>query len=465
MDFLLLLPLLAVLVWAPILVPRIPLALGSVVFLVVASVFGVEFMTFDLGPMNLTLDRIVLLGLVGSYVVQRLLGRTARRPLGWDDVALGGLVGWIVLSTFTHDIHAARKDDAPIVQHLINGYLTPLAIYWITRQSRITSRQLTWVYAALVAYGVYLAGTGLLEAADQYTLVFPSHIGKPDVGLHFGRARGPMVHAVTYGMTLAACVVAGWGLFPRVNRYGQLALLLLAPVALVALFFSLTRSIWLGTAVALGVLMLLGLRGSWRYVVPGTLASVLLVVALANFDRIIAFDRTDNTAAQTEESVKLRGSFAYVSWKMFQDAPLTGCGFGQFPREKLPYLADRSVDLRLELIRPMSHHNTYLSILTELGLVGLALFLATLGLWLYGGWQLYRSPTASPEARTQGMLLLAVIGLYCVQCLFHEMSFSVRDHSLLYFTAALTAALRERFLPVRLALRNLTFANKPAWGR
>jgi O-antigen ligase len=216
----------------------------------------------------------------------------------------------------------------------------------------------------------------------------------------------------------------------------------LALLAAAGLFYSFTRSVWLGTTLAIVVLLVLTLRGWRRVGVLAGLAVAGLLVAATQLDRIVAFDRTDNTATQTQESVGLRGSFAYVSWQMFLDRPLLGVGFGQFPSAKLPYLSDRSTEMRLEAIRPMVHHNTYLSLLTEVGLVGLGLFLTVLALWAGGAWRLWNSAAKPSWQRKQGLVMLGILSLYIVQCLFHEMSFSVRDNSLVFFFAGLTASVR-----------------------
>jgi multidrug efflux pump subunit AcrB len=60
---------------------------------------------------------------------------------------------------------------------------------------------------------------------------------------------------------------------------------------------------------------------------------------------------------------------------MFCDHPVFGVGFGRFYDRKLPYLSDRSQNFELESLRPLHHHNTLLSVLTETGLVGLAAFI------------------------------------------------------------------------------------------
>jgi O-antigen ligase len=126
---------------------------------------------------------------------------------------------------------------------------------------------------------------------------------------------------------------------------------------------------------------------------------------------------------------------------MFKDKPLFGFGFGQFPTQKLPYLSDRNTDLQLETIRPWSHHNTYLSILTELGIVGLVLFVGILAAWALRGWRLFRNAEAPAWVQDHGALTLAVLAMYAVQCMFHEMSFTARDNALMFLVAGLTSGL------------------------
>ncbi|RIK82490.1 MAG: hypothetical protein DCC68_06255 [Planctomycetota bacterium] len=441
MSFIALIAAIVALAWTPILLARSSLAVAGVVFVVLANCFGLEFMSIDVGPINMSIERFLLLALPIAYVVQRRAGKLDPKPFERADWALVGLIGFMIVSTFSHDWQSASAFGAPVIQHLINGYLIPLVLFWIVRQTKITARELRNVYAGLVAFGVYLALTGIAESLGAWSFVFPKYIANAEIGLHFGRARGPMVHAVTYGMALATCMFCGWMLWPGSSRRTQLALLALLPLALAAIYFSKTRSVWLGAALGTGILMLTQFRGAWRPLLFGGAVGIGLLVTVVNFERIVAFDRKDNTAAQTRESAESRQSFLYVSWQMFKDKPLFGFGFGQFPTQKLPYLSDRDTDLQLEAIRPWSHHNTYLSVLTELGLVGLALFVGILAAWAVRGWQLWRDPEAPAWVQNHGALMLAVLAMYAMQCLFHEMSFTARDNSLVFLMAGLTSGL------------------------
>jgi O-antigen ligase len=111
---------------------------------------------------------------------------------------------------------------------------------------------------------------------------------------------------------------------------------------------------------------------------------------VVGWDSLMTFKRDKDLDAElTAESAKLRPVLATVAWHMFQDRPLLGFGFGQYKEVMPDYLADRTTDLPLEKARPFVQHNVFLALLTDLGLVGLGLFVAVLAGWTWYGWQLW----------------------------------------------------------------------------
>lgn len=439
------------LAWGLVFVLRGSLLGGCLAFLVVAMCFGHHFTHFTVGPVTLTFDRLVLVVLVVAYLVQRRRGRRAGpvRPLWRIDLLLAAFLGVLVVSGCWGGWRTAQTGpgaDAGPVFRLLAGYLVPFALYWIARQSTPDRCRVRLVHGWLACLGVYLAVTGLLEIGGQWWAVFPRHIADPEIGIHFGRARGPMVCAISFGLYLGTCLLAAWLWRGRLGRWGQLAILAAMPLMLTGVYFSYTRSVWIGTALGLLIVLALTLRGHWRPLVLGGMVSAAVLVGVTQAGKLRAFQR-EQSAAETSGSVDLRVSFAYVSWKMFQDRPLWGVGFGRFPDAKMPYLADRSTKMNLQALRTYSHHNTFLSILTETGLVGLGLFVAVLAGWAGAAWRLVRNPGLPDWSRTQGVLMLGVLGLYACQAMFHEMSYSPIDHSLVFLLAGLTVGLQPAAAP------------------
>lgn len=430
------------LLWGVIIATRCSLLLGCVMYLVAGAVFGPYFLSFDLAGITLSLDRVLLVGLVGATLLQWRMGKIDPKPLCWVDWAMFGLVGVLTVSTFTHDYHDAGPADVPVVQHLINGYIIPLTVYWIARQAKLDEQEVSRVLMALTAFGVYLAVIGILEGLRLYSLVYPRYIADPALGLHFGRARGPMVHSVSYGIYLDVCLLAAALWMQRLPRGGKLAVGMLIPLFLAAIYFTKTRSVWLGAAT--GTLVILGmvLSGRMRVAVLGgaIVAGGLFIVAKS--DSLKGLQR-EGTVQDTRQSADMRKVFTYVSWKMFQDKPIWGFGFGQFAKEKLPYLTDQSSDLNLETIRKYVHHNTFLAILTETGLIGLSVFMMVLAGWTLIGWQLVRDQQSPAWMKSHGLLLLGMLGVALWQMAGHEITFTTIDQSLLYFVAGIGVGLRQ----------------------
>ena len=223
----------------------------------------------------------------------------------------------------------------------------------------------------------------MFEGTGQWSLVFPRFIADPELGIHFGRARGPMLQSARLGLVLIVCAAATVGLVLQAGVWKRLAILgslLLTPLYGAALYFTYTRSVWIGAAMAVFVGLWLALRRQGRVALFATAACALVLVVVAKGERLVAFER-ESSASVTRESTYMRASFAYVSWRMFLDQPFTGVGFGQYKEKSQPYLSDRTTWLQLEQIRGYIHHNTLLSLLVELGVSGPLLFVTLLACW------------------------------------------------------------------------------------
>lgn len=412
---------------------------GCAGFLVVSSCFSTDFWKLS-GGLPLTLDRAYLAVLVVAYSVQRYLGRTRPKRLETCDWLLIALVGWVSFSTFTHDFLAPAEEETIPLWRLISGYIMPFTVYWIAVHSKIDQRNLTVFYAILATFGVYLAVTGILEIAGHWSLVFPQYISDPKLGIHFGRARGPFLNSISYGLFVAVGLCALLTCWKRMPLGGRLASLAAVPVMLCGVYFSYTRTIWAGTAAALLVILGFALSGRVRLVALGGIVTVGLLAATMQLDQLVSLER-EHSGSDSRHSTVMRASFTYISWKMFLDHPLMGVGFGHFPKEKLPYLSDRTTPLHLEATRSYGHHSTFLSLLTETGIVGMGLFTALLLVWLKRGWNVATNPTAPGWMKSQGIFLLAALGVYFFQLLFHELTYKPVDNTAIWLLAGITIAI------------------------
>jgi hypothetical protein len=218
------------LAWAVALAVRGSLVALGLATILVGSCLGFDFWHERIGSFPLTLDRLSEAFLVAAFVVQTMLRRTDPKPVRTSDRWLGLLLIYLSFSTLTNDYSTVSACDAAPSWRLLAAYLIPGAVYWIVRQAPLTGQSVGQVTKVLTFFGLYLAVTGILEITHQWAFVFPKHIADPALGIHYGRARGPMLTSVSYGLYLAVCFLAALYYLPRLRRLPQLLLVATFPL-------------------------------------------------------------------------------------------------------------------------------------------------------------------------------------------------------------------------------------------
>ncbi len=439
---------LAASIWMVVAMVRGSIALSCAIFLGATACLPAEFFSIDAAGLTWTLDRLWLMLLLLQVSIKWYRGEMASFRWETTDLLLAAFFLWLLARTFTQPLGAQIKGQPITLMHLINGYLIPLVIFGVLRLSKLEGWQLQPAVWCLGLLGTYLAVTAICEVAHLWQLVYPKFIADPTLGIHFGRARGPMLQSVRLGMCLTlvlVCLVVFTVWLRPTSKPLWLLCATLIPLHMLALFLTYTRSIWMGAALVVGVLVMGCLQGlPRRMAITGMLAGLMLGLAIKGPD-LVAFKR-EYSAAETRESTYMRASFAYVSWKMFQDRPLTGFGFNQFQVYNRPYLADRSTELRLESIRGYVHHNSFLSLLVDLGLIGFVLYMAVLAAFGRRMWELWRATTAPAWARGVAIASVCIIGVHLLQMAFHEVSFSTIENTILFGSWGMLAACHRQFV-------------------
>jgi O-antigen ligase len=433
---------------------------GCLVVLLTGICFGHPFFNISVGPLPVTIDRILLGALFGLTLVYRRWGWTDPKPWSKADWALTGLFLVLVVSTLTHDWQVNKSQP---LAGLLFLYLVPLVLYWIVRQVQVTERAIWGMFLTMALFGVYLAVTAIAETHQVWALVFPRYIASPDFVEFFGRGRGPLLNPAGAGILQGLCLAAALMLWPRLNRRCQLLLLAVMPLYAWGVYSTFTRSAWMGAA--LGVLVIVGLTlpRVWRTAVIGSVVLVSLPVVAMNWESLLSFKRDKSlSAAEAAESARLRPILATVAWHMFQDRPLLGCGFGQYSIECRPYLSDRSTDLPLEKVRPYVQHNVLLALLAETGLVGMSLFCAALFFWLRAAWRLWQAESAPTGFRQLGLLFMAFVGVWFPNAMFQDVSLIPMVNMLLLFLAGLTLSVSRSVVGETAVATRIAFS--PAAG-
>jgi N-acetylglucosaminyldiphosphoundecaprenol N-acetyl-beta-D-mannosaminyltransferase len=442
---------LAALVWGVIYARRGSLVVGCGVLLVVSYVLGYEFWNAHIGPLPLTLDRLLLVGLLTACVIRWRLGQLSPRPFVASEYALVALTLVVVTSALLSGQPDITDGVTSKWGRLLTSFIIPATLYVVVRQLGISRREWMVLLTGFVVLGIYLSFTALCEVTAHWSLVFPRYIADPYRGIHFGRARGPELNSVSLGMCLTTCFWCAYSLLWRIDqRWKQLALVALMPLIAIAVYFSYTRSTWLGLAATAILVAAIQIPRRWR-VPTFTMAAIAVVLIVGSaWTNLIGLQR-EGTAGDAEHSVDQRKSFAYVSWQMFRDHPVFGVGFGRFYDQKLRYLSDRSQEFELESIRSLHHHNSLLSVLTETGMVGLAAFVSVMAVWIRSAWRLVRAQNLPRWARAHGVLMLTIILNYLCSALFHDLTLLPSQHLLLFAFAGLTAGLQQQSFAVQSA--------------
>lgn len=419
-----------------------PLALVTTI-VAIGYVLGYEFWNLKLGPLPLTTDRIGILLLIGLVGWQVLRGEARLPHITLIDWVLGATLLWLVVSAIWGHSSATPSTVQSPLWRLVFSFGLPALLYVAIRLSPVTPRATTGVLVVLMLLGTYLAITGLAEVTEQWWCVYPSYIRLPELGTHFGRARGPALNAVSMGTHLAITFWATYILLPRLTPLQRLLALGLMFCMGLAIIATYTRSVWLGATLA-GIVML-WLQTPRHLRLPVAVATAMVGgLALAiGWNALVYLDREDSGAV-SGHSVSQREAFTYVSWKMFCDHPVAGVGFGRFYDKKLPYLSDRSQSFELESLRDLHHHNTFLGLLVETGLIGLIGYTCLLIGWGRTARAMAEQPYASLQLRSMGQLLLVALAVYLPSALFHDVSHIFQDQWLLFLIAGLAVATCEQ---------------------
>ena len=367
---------------------------------------------------------VLVLSAVGGALVARksvfVVERASWPMIGLVLVILASMVGR-PLDADTGGVFAAK-------------YLVPFLLFHLCKIIFQQEKQFHYfeVLACLVLS--YLSFTSIAFLVGARALVFPQFILDAGLGYHAERARGPFLQPVANGVSLNLLGLLVWHAHKRGSVRGLKAILLLVSVP-IAILATLTRAVWLAFAGSLIAILALSHNRKLR------LAMVALVlVALAVLGVVIsATSLGDVLSDRVEESspVDYRMAVYAGGWQMFLERPLLGWGFHQMPEELPRYVSE----FRDKVLYP---HNTYLEVLVENGVVGLALYV-----WMM--WELWRLGRGRiPPAEKAGFLndnfhrlwpiLLAV---YWINAAVVVMSYHFVN-ALLFTMAGMLAGQRQR---------------------
>jgi len=283
---------------------------------------------------------------------------------------------------------------------------------------------------------VFSAGIIAAYAILQHFTGWHPHRPEPldQIGNRF-RAVGTFSTPLTFGLYFAliavACFSLGWE--ERNQRRGKFYIFV-SFLSFLAVLYNIGRAAQLSLLVGfLLTLFFLKTKGRWQVA-----ASILAVTLAAYFASPEIFTRFRQLKHYELEpaSPNRRLAIWERSYRIFQDHPVFGIGFGNFgPHyQKQLEASDGKV---------LGHaHNDFLNVLVAAGLFGLAAFLFFWKVLLFRIWEGLKKIRAGPERKFLFMGL-ASLGVYLAYAQFEASFFDQEVQMLLFFLLAASLAVLE----------------------
>jgi O-antigen ligase len=378
------------------------------------------------------LDRLGFVLLVAACVVRAIILRKSfwpSLPLMWP---MSLLLLLAVLSTLR------QPYDSQTWSLVAAKFAVPYTLYYLAGLTFDTPAWLRRLEIFLLCVLAYLSLTAIFQLFGWDALIFPRYILNPELGIHLDRARGPFLQAVANGVTLNLLGLVALSGVCRGRVRGLVAAILFSalPIAILA---TMTRAVWLSFV---GSVAWLGL--SRRGIVRKASMALIALAAFALLVSLATLKSESGVLDRAEEQgpIDFRIAVYHAAWEMAGEKPLLGWGVNQMPQE---------IARRVEGYSAVAYaaHNSFLEILVENGLVGLALYLSIIvGLfrltWKTGDNPASRGTLASNEFRRLWPVLICV---YCFNACFVVMNYQFVNA--LFFTLAGALAASQAGSPGR----------------
>jgi putative inorganic carbon (hco3(-)) transporter len=304
-------------------------------------------------------DRIAFVALVLVVLLRICVLRTPiilPRPVTWP------MLGLVMLALCGV---SSQPYDPEIWSMFAAKWFLPLAFFLLARyifEDSSSKRQFEIFSLCVLAYLSLIAIFFLIGAKE---LIFPRYILNEGFGIHTDRARGPFLQAVANGVALNILGLIALDSFRRKHLPAVLAIFFLValPAAILA---TKTRSVWLSFAGSILAILFLSPHRRLRRAV--LVIALICVLGLFGFVVIVDGHRSLSDRLADSSPVQFRMAVYQAGWEMFLQKPLNGWGARAMQAE----LSNRITEFRQD---EYFFHNTYLEVLVQYGLVGLALYI------------------------------------------------------------------------------------------
>ena len=364
---------------------------------------------------------MILLGLV-IVTAAVWIDNSRRRILdiGPVEFAMGLYLLWNLVSLVTPHKYPAVDPLSSAISAprlIMTGTLIPFVMYAVGRYTfdrAAAVRALLWTIIAMAAYSAWVS---IVPVTGPTELVWPEFIvdgSLPPDKTWIGRAVGVFNQPVVNGLILTLGVAVAMLLVrPRSGEptWRRWVAFFVAIASGYSIYLTHTRIAWLSGAVVLvtGALLAKGYRAGYLAGLGGT-----ATIVAANWSAFTSQDRAAGGIASQAEVHDRLNMIQTAIWS-FGEKPLAGWGIGRFVMVNTYHHQQWSPDIPWQRGFSISPHENEMGILSELGLIGLTLWIAVLALLAHRLWDAYRT---LPDRGLWGkpLALLAILAFAVLIC-------------------------------------------------
>lgn len=296
------------------------------------------------------------------------------------EAVLALYIGWNIGSMLApHQYAAGAPQDVlgfSVLRFVLIGTVMPLIMFLVGKtifRDELAIRRLSWM---LLVAGAYSSMVSIMQFHGPKGLVWPRYIiDEPNWP---GRAVGVFNQPVVNGLVL----IVGFLVAVLIASHREEVMWLrgvsvvVAGASAYAIFLTHTRAVWLSFAlvVLIGAVTAKGFRRP--FVVT---AMVMVVTVVADWSALTSTDRSAGGVASKSELQDRLNTIATSIWAI-EVKPLLGWGIGRFPAVNTYHHQQWSPETPWQRGYGIPSHLDVLGIFTELGLVGITLWLTILAL-------------------------------------------------------------------------------------
>jgi O-antigen ligase len=352
---------------------------------------------------------LLFVTLVASATLAGLRART-RFHFGPLEAVMVAYFVWNVVSIVWPHVYPAviprTGQSVVLYRFILMGTVLPFFGYVVGRAYFRSPSRIRVLLVSLLGFAAYSALVSVLQFTGPKSLVWPRYI--VDSPSWPERAVGVFDQPVLNGLVMSAGFVAAvlLGAERSLRTWERVLSALVAPMCAVGIYLTHTRAVLIVFGLAL-VLCAVVARGARTVFVAALIAASLFLAA--EWSTIASADREKGGLGSPSE-VEDRLNMITTSFWAIGEEPVVGWGLARFQQVNTHHHKQWSTDISWERGYGYSSHENELGIATELGLIGLGLWLAVLALLAR---QVVRATRRLPADGVHGRLLgvLAIVAL------------------------------------------------------